>query len=283
MNTHKFESHGIEVSIVNFSPVQAARILDTINDGNRKVATSRVEQYKRDMINGSWRFNGDMIRIDENGVLIDGQHRLSAVVRSGMSFEFLVVKGIRSESKHTIDTGKARTGGDALSIQAGVEFADSHVINGALSAYVKYKRSGYSDSGSGHRLTNTEVLATYESHKELVDSSLSMMKDSVTMRGMLLPKVDMLFLFMIFSELDPDDAKNYLLKILTGVGLDFGSTEVNIRDIMIECKTGARTTNRKIIINSIIKCWNSIRRGGGIKLKQNCVWRPTSENAPVAK
>lgn len=282
MNSHKFENHGITVSIVNFSPAKALRILDTINVGNRKVSRSRVEQYKRDIVNGEWLFNGDAIRIDEDGVLIDGQHRLTAISASGVDCELLVIEGIKSKSKHTIDTGKGRTGGDALSIQAGVAFADSHVMNGAIAAYVKYKRSGYANSSGGLKMTNAEVLIAYSENKMLVDSSLRLMKSTVSMKGLLMQKVDILFLFMIFSEIDLDDAKYFLSKIFTGAEVPAGSTEMHIRDILIECKTGSRKSNKKIIINSVIKCWNTIRRGGQIKHKNNCMWRPTADKSPIA-
>ncbi len=282
MKTFQFKSHGITVSIDEISPAKAAQMLDTINIGNRKITKTRVDQYKRDLLNGDWLFNGDAIRIDEHGVLIDGQHRLTAVAQSGVFCEFLIIRGIKSKHKHTIDTGKGRTGGDTLSIQSGVSASDSHVISGAISTFVKYKKSGFGSYGGGNRLTNTEILNCYHENKHLIDSSLEMMKQIVPMRGLLMQKVDILFLFMIFSEIDSSDARAYLSKILTGAEIATGSTEMHIRNIIIDCKTGVRKTNKKILINSIIKCWNTVRRGGQIKHKQNCAWRPASEKAPIA-
>ena len=47
------------------------------------------------MRNGLWELNGAAIVIDEFGNLIDGQHRLSAVVESGTTQQFVVVRNVR--------------------------------------------------------------------------------------------------------------------------------------------------------------------------------------------
>ena len=266
MNKHFFQSHNIEVSIISFSPEQARKILNSINIGNRKISESRVNEYKKDMEAGNWRFNGDAIRIDENGILIDGQHRMQTVVTSGMDCEFLVIKGIRSDSKHTIDTGKGRTGGDALSIQAGVPFLMSHMISGALSLFEKYKSSGFCISGGGIKLSTSQILKSYDNRKDLINYSISVMDESMPKKGLLLPKSYVLFLLMVFSEIDRVDAKNYMNKIITGAEVTNGSVELHVRNIMLDVKMGNSKMNRKILINSILKCWNTIRRGSNIKL-----------------
>ena len=283
MNSHYFNSHNIEVSIRSFSPAQADSILETINVGNRKISKDRITQYRRDMDNGDWEFNGDAIRIDENGVLIDGQHRLTAVVLSGNPREFLVIKGVRAATKHTIDSGKGRTGGDALSIQANVAFLASHTISGAITMFEKYKKSGFGSAGGGNRLTTSGILSAYENRKDLIDTSFSMMKDIAPMKGLLLPKVEILFLFMVFSELNEKDAASYMKKILTGAEVSAGSVELHIRDIMLDHKMKISKINKATLMNSILKCWNVSRRNGYIKNKGNCVWRSASEKLVVAK
>ena len=283
MNKMYFESHNIEVSMQTFTPSYANRVLSKINVGNRKISKQRVAEYKKDMLSGNWRFNGDSIRVNDAGILIDGQHRLTAVVESGVSCEFLVIKGIATSAKHTIDTGKGRTGGDALAIQAGVPFKESHTINGALCLFEKYKLSGFTGAGGGTKLSTSESLRSYNERKTLIDSSFELMKDCLPMRGLLLQKSEVLFLFMVFCEIDSTDAKIYMSKILTGVEVSLDSVELHIRNIMLDVKMGSSKHNRKILINSVLKCWNVIRRGGKIKHKSSCLWKPVSESSVIAK
>jgi hypothetical protein len=283
MNSHYFNSHDIEVSIRSFSPAQADSILSTINIGNRKVSRERVATYLRDMNSGSWEFNGDAIRLDENGVLIDGQHRMTAVAQSGMACEFLVIKGVKSATKHTIDSGKSRTGGDALSIQAGVAFGTSHTLSGALTMFEKYKKSGFGGAGGGNRLTTSQILNAYDERRDLVELASSMMKEISPATGSLLPKAEVLFLFMVFCELDEQDAATYMSRILTGGDISADSIEMHIRAIMLNNKMKLSKLSKASLINSILKCWNVARRGGQIKHRGNCVWRPISEKVIIAK
>ena len=68
------------------------------------------------MISGKWLFDGQPIRFDSDGFLLDGQHRLNAIVKSGTSQKFLIIKGLQNETFKVMDTGKNRNGSDALSI-----------------------------------------------------------------------------------------------------------------------------------------------------------------------
>lgn len=47
-----------------------------------------------EMQDGKWKLNGKTICFDRTGRLLNGQHRLSAVVRSGVSLTTVVVRGL---------------------------------------------------------------------------------------------------------------------------------------------------------------------------------------------
>lgn len=79
------------------------------NTGNfRTLNASRVRRYQMDMESGRWGFSGDPIRFDTNGILIDGQHRLHAIVKSNVSVMMVVITGLEPESAMTIDKGQPR-------------------------------------------------------------------------------------------------------------------------------------------------------------------------------
>lgn len=97
-------------------PDQASKWLE-VNISNRTVRPSRVKQYAEAMSHGQWLYTADPIRFDEDGRLIDGQHRLMAVVRSEATVEMQVVRGLSREAQDAVDTGAARTASDALKVR----------------------------------------------------------------------------------------------------------------------------------------------------------------------
>jgi hypothetical protein len=57
------------------------------NTHNRPLSEELVIAYMVDMLDGRWQYNGDAIRFDHTGRLIDGQHRLHACIEAGVPFE----------------------------------------------------------------------------------------------------------------------------------------------------------------------------------------------------
>jgi len=63
------------------------------NTFNRNLSRQTVRKYASDMERGEWKLNHQGIAFDEDGVLVDGQHRLAAVRESGMSVRMMVTWG----------------------------------------------------------------------------------------------------------------------------------------------------------------------------------------------
>ena len=86
----------------------------SFNAHNRTLRPETVEKYARDMAAGDWQLAGDPIRFNSAGELIDGQHRLSAVVASGVNVTFMVMRNMDAEARDVIDTGLKRTAADMM-------------------------------------------------------------------------------------------------------------------------------------------------------------------------
>ena len=99
-----------------------------VNTKNRRIRSAKVDQYDASMRAGRWAFNGQAIVFDVHGRLMNGQHRLLACIKAGVSFKVLVVHGVDAEAFDTLDTGAARTAGDILGI-AGVSLGIGAATN----------------------------------------------------------------------------------------------------------------------------------------------------------
>lgn len=100
-----------KMALEMIGPDQAATLLGTAI-GNRTLKARKVKQFAREMLAGKWLVNGEGIIVSRSGRLIDGSHRLNAVIMAGVSVPMLVVRGVADEVAKTVNTGTARTYGD---------------------------------------------------------------------------------------------------------------------------------------------------------------------------
>jgi hypothetical protein len=91
------------------TPDLARSWLEQVPRHQRRVSWRRVDQIAKTMIRGEWRLTAEAITFDSDGGLIQGQHRLHAVVQSGVTVEFYVTEGAPPESFAVIDRPRVRS------------------------------------------------------------------------------------------------------------------------------------------------------------------------------
>lgn len=143
-----------------------------LTDGvhNRALVESHVNWLSRQMREGKWDENGQGITLDERGRLLDGQHRMNALVLAGVPVKMLVIRGVDGKTFDTIDTGRPRYGRDILSIE-GYESAEKF---SAILTLIHRWYMGLFPSGGGRkdgaRASVSEILALAKKHPEAHDS-----------------------------------------------------------------------------------------------------------------
>jgi len=126
----------IETNIVQWGPEDAAAALAT-QTRNRDISYTTCRRYANDMASGRWTFDASPIRFDNNGHLIDGQHRMTALASLGdsdVAIPLLVITGLTAESQMVMDQGRARTTGQQLSMR-GIKSAN--VVAAGVRLYLK--------------------------------------------------------------------------------------------------------------------------------------------------
>lgn len=101
---------GTGLDIETITPEMAKVYLAT-SKGNRILRKHTVEKYARDIANGEWRLNGETIAFSDDGNLINGHHRLNAVLKANTPITTYVVRGITDEA-NLYDRGITRSTGD---------------------------------------------------------------------------------------------------------------------------------------------------------------------------
>lgn len=132
--------NGVRITFMQITPDMARQWL-AANLNNRHMRESTVVAYERDMRNGDWLLNHQGIAFDDAGVLIDGQHRLEALTRSGRTLTMLVSHGWpkkqtsqRNTTMDTVDRGLNRSVADQLGLQHGMTDARYAVSYAAVIA-----------------------------------------------------------------------------------------------------------------------------------------------------
>jgi hypothetical protein len=104
------------ITLETITPDKAHEYLQSIRL-NRKIRQRHLEQLTTEVVLERWLLNGETIKFDINGHLIDGQHRLWACIKAEKAITTYVIRALTSEALQTIDTGLKRSPGDILGLQ----------------------------------------------------------------------------------------------------------------------------------------------------------------------
>lgn len=104
------------VCIMDITPIQAENWLQYNVENNRHLDNKLVDRYKNIMLAGDWHLSNDAISFNINNMLVNGQHRLWAIVESGVTIRCIVQKNLPLESMDCMDVGKHRTNDDNFKI-----------------------------------------------------------------------------------------------------------------------------------------------------------------------
>lgn len=122
----------ISVYLVRVTPDLAAQMLKNNSQGQRTISSAVVARYAEDMDTEDWQFNGAPIMISSDNKLLDGQHRLSAIVESKQAQLLLVVHGLNAEAMSTIDANRPRSYADILKIREVPHHANVAALTGRV-------------------------------------------------------------------------------------------------------------------------------------------------------
>ena len=137
----------VKVYIVHMTPSLAEMYLAS-NVRNRPLNKAHVSQMRQVIESGDMVMNGETIIIGIDGTLLNGQHRLTACVQSGIGFDAMVVEGIDIDAFRTLDGGRKRGVGDVLAMDGE---ALPNKLAAAVQAIVAFiDRKGVVVAGIGH-------------------------------------------------------------------------------------------------------------------------------------
>lgn len=255
----RVQSDGVEVSSEVITPERAAEILGN-RDRNRSIKMSKVRTFAGDMARGEWLDNGQTISISMEGKLLDGQHRLMAVIDANIPVRFLVARYVSPLTFHTIDSGSARSFSDVLHIMGEQE-------SKSLAAAVRTLYFYRSSNGKNLYAGGTGVSPSPRILQEMIEKEPEI-RGSLWVRrcGKALGNGSLwVFLHYVTSRIDKLLADAFFDSLATGTNMRETDPVYLLREQIIRANNAGKQMPPHDLCARVFKAWNATRTARPIK------------------
>lgn len=223
----------------------------------RTLSNSRRDRYWGMMKRGEW-LVGPPLALDEDGNVIEGQHRLRAVIKYGKPVRFIIIVGLKPDAIYAFDTGSGKSLADMLKLRG--EKGDVRTLASAIGWLHRY-RGGITKAGSRTQAPSVpQGFALLDQNPGLRESVHTGQRIA---RAIKFPRALGTFLHYAFSEKDADEAEVFFEWLRTDDELPMNNPIHVLREKVIknsqqpEEKRMGQVTMAAISI----KAWNSWLRG----------------------
>lgn len=273
-----FKNRGIEAVIETIDKEKALRLLQ-VNEKNRNISKVRRDYLADLMVNGYWKLNGEsiLIQVAPNGdqSLIDGQHRLSAVVSSDTKIDFLVTYIYSEDPSLIASLGqcKARTLADVLKMNNAEKPGSASATITKITQYENNRLS----FGASVKVNNEEGLIFYNQNKELLDEAVSL-GYSASLQRICIPST-MSMAYFVCAGIHHEMAYEFYNRLKNMENFNrfdpVGALYSGLQG-MVDADMKRRTKEQKQYVY-IVKAWNAYRKGKPLNTLR---WWPNREEIP---
>lgn len=247
----------------------AAQILEG-NSANRPLSDTHAKRISRQMTNGVWKINGETIKIGSSGDVLDGQHRLWAVIYAKVSIWLIVVFGVQPDAFSTIDTiRKSRSGSDVLAV-AGLSYQRQGTA-AALGYLIHYQRGTLLNSrASENRIENAQIEEAYKAHPEMVRAVAHC---SDKLRRVINPGI-LGFIYYLLASHDQPLADRMVNTLEDPSAVSINDPFFKLREAVLVRRTDEKRNDPLMLIALLIKAVNAAHDG---KQVDKLGWRSQGE------
>lgn len=249
------ENRNVVAEVMTITPADATNWL-ACNKNNRPLRKHHMEFLAREILEGNWQVNGQAIIISDDEQVLDGQHRLFAIIEAGKSIQSLVVYGIAEEAFKTIDTGAVRTGADALFMH----FKDipAYAVK-AAAVSVNWCQRLERGLGKYIRISNTDAIEYVKRHPSLLSHAETLQGYPHEARPISIGIGTALY--EMFARKNETEANDFMKRLYTGEELNRSDVEYLLRAAFMRDVQRTAKLPSDARVRMIVKGWNWRRRG----------------------
>ena len=263
-------------AIFEFITPEIAETLLAKSFPNRTVKDRLVRRLTGAILRDEWEVNGQTIKISNKGNLIDGQHRLHAILHAKRGAWMLVVRGLPETARiiESIDTGAARTYADVLTF--------SGVRSGSRVAAAVLLLFYWDTTGMPTRTSNSPPsFAQLDAHMEIYPDIVRIVQEARPLWKLFVGGSIWIAVYCKTALKDAQAADAFWGAVASGENLKSGDPALILRNRMLLAAARSRTGTVPMSVTDIaavaIKAWNLYRSK---KRKKVLVWR-IDEGFPV--
>jgi hypothetical protein len=244
------------------------------NTNNRNCSTKTVLVYSNSMKKGLWKEDTfEVIKISKSGRVLDGQHRLQAVVKSNMEINFHIAYDVDDSVFDVLDTGKKRNASDVFKIN---NVKNSNVIPSMIQLYFSLKNN-FNVRSTQLTKSNSELIFIYEENSTFWDMVGTKSLTWYHNFSKILPPQYVGGLYAFFYEISKDDATNFMDDLANGT--TDNKAILILRKRLVDDKVSIRKISSDVKFALIIKTWNFYRTNKTISCLK---FDPINEPFPTA-
>jgi hypothetical protein len=241
-------------AVVSVTPEIAARWLSK-NLRNRNVRAAVVDSYARDMKAGRWQITGEAVKFATTGELIDGQHRLHAVIKAETPVMLFVVRGLTPSAQDVMDTGSKRAASDMLALNG---HKNATVTAAAARLLLHLEQQAKADTRHISRtFTNTEIAACVERNPGI---------ESAASAAMALREIDvspsvLAVAWMKLSAVSAPDCADFFNSLAQNATNGHGDPRNTLLKRLLAARRNGERLTQGAQLAFIVRAWNAWRKG----------------------
>lgn len=242
------------------TPEMATALLDK-NYHNRHLNKRNLDKVIMEINRGNFKITGESVKLSESDILLDGQHRLWGIVKTGKPQTILVIRNLDEDVFKYLDTGKTRNAADVLAIEG---IANPGRMSSIARFIINFSRGHYFAVANSNIVDKAYMITNADTSKFVNDNLEALVESSkygFNKYNKLLTGSTLSALHFLFSKISEDSADDFCHKLGEGTNLDSTSPIFVLRE---KLRTDLRSTRKMRSLEKlalICKAWNLYRTG----------------------
>lgn len=248
------------------TPEDAAKLMAANAENNRNINQTTVSTYTDDMTHNRWPYVADTIRVSETGRLLDGQHRMLAVIASGRPLKAILITGLPDGAISRIDLGRRRTVADLVDVNTkGTGVTQTKAI-GAVGRRVLLWTDYGLRRGLGTRVLSPTEVSDYCLRPDVLPELIESVR--VVRAARLSAMVSAMY--VVTARIDREAARAFFTGLTTGADLSTGSPVLALRNRLIASRVRPLRDSRErtnprlsddLTAELVCRAWYAYRTG----------------------
>lgn len=249
----------ISCRVVLVTPEVAERWLATRSEEQkRRFRRSVAMKYAAAMKALRWSIHGDSIDFDSDGRLSNGQHRLVAIIESGLPQTFVVVEGVAPKAFAKRDRSYGRTPGQILKMDG---FTNGDALANAA-AILWLEETGRLGGGWTERPDADLILEIVERNPGLEEA---VSRANMTATALYMSRGLAGWAYFKFSRIDETLAEEFFQNLKTGVGLSEGDPALVLRNRLLSMRASRSRLQVRDVAVLLVRAWNHCFAGRKVR------------------